>query len=126
MFNVGGQELLIIFLVALIVLGPTRLPEVARQAGKLYGDFKRVSSGFQRDFQQAMRDPVGDAIRDVTATAELAEIEQAKSAATDESVAEETVGSDTEVTEVVVQDDAVDDTPDEPLDDELPPIESDR
>ncbi len=33
MFNVGGGELLVIFLVALIVLGPAKLPEVARQIG---------------------------------------------------------------------------------------------
>ena len=66
MLNVGGGELLIIFLVALVVLGPTKLPEVARQAGKIYSEFRKISSGFQREFREAMRDPVGNAVRDVT------------------------------------------------------------
>ena len=39
MFNIGGGELLIIFLVALVVLGPTKLPEAARQLGKWVGEF---------------------------------------------------------------------------------------
>jgi len=43
MFNVGGGEFLIILLVALVVLGPTRLPEAARQIGKVLGDFRRMS-----------------------------------------------------------------------------------
>lgn len=58
MFNVGGGELLVIFLVALIVLGPTKLPDAARQVGKVMGEFRRLSSGFQREFREAMNDPV--------------------------------------------------------------------
>ena len=61
MFNVGGGEFLIIFLVALVVLGPTKLPEVARQVGKVVGEFRRISSGFQREIQSAMNDPVAKA-----------------------------------------------------------------
>ena len=37
MFNVGGGELLVILLIALIVLGPQRLPDAARQIGKAMG-----------------------------------------------------------------------------------------
>jgi len=58
MFNVGGGEFLIILLVALVVLGPTRLPEAARQIGKVLGDFRRMSASFQREMQSAMNDPV--------------------------------------------------------------------
>lgn len=40
MFGIGFQELLIIMVVALIVLGPQRLPEVARSLGKFYREIK--------------------------------------------------------------------------------------
>lgn len=40
MFGIGFQELLLIMAVALIVLGPQRLPEVARSLGKFYREIK--------------------------------------------------------------------------------------
>jgi len=62
MFNVGGGELLVIMLVALVILGPTKLPEAARQVGKIMGEFRKVSSSFQREMRDAMNDPVGKAL----------------------------------------------------------------
>jgi sec-independent protein translocase protein TatB len=56
MFNVGGGELLVIMLVALIVLGPQRLPDAARQIGRVMGDLRRISSGFQQDLKDAFDD----------------------------------------------------------------------
>ncbi len=53
MFNIGGGELLVIALIALIVLGPQRLPEAARQAGKMMGDLRRLSTGFQSELTGA-------------------------------------------------------------------------
>ncbi len=53
MFNVGGGELLVILLVALIVLGPQRLPEAARQVGRVMGDIRRISGGFQQELKDA-------------------------------------------------------------------------
>lgn len=74
MFNVGGGEFLVIFLVALIVLGPTKLPEVARQVGGMMRELRRISSGFQDEMRAAMDDPVETAARDrgnrVVATSE--------------------------------------------------------
>lgn len=64
MFNVGGGELLVIFLVALIVLGPAKLPEAARQVGGAVRELKRLSSGFQQELRAAMDDPVEAAARD--------------------------------------------------------------
>lgn len=80
MFNVGGGEFLIILLVALVVLGPQKLPEAARQVGKVVGEFRRISAGFQREMQTAMKDPVSKvtgeptptSFTDVTKVAELA------------------------------------------------------
>lgn len=58
MFNVGTPELLVILLVALIVLGPNKLPDAARQVGKYMGEFRRMSSGFQNELRDAMQEPV--------------------------------------------------------------------
>lgn len=55
MFNVGGGEIVVILLLALIVLGPDKLPNAARQIGKYMGEFRRVSSGFQQEFRDAMK-----------------------------------------------------------------------
>jgi sec-independent protein translocase protein TatB len=54
MFNVGGGELLVILLIALLVLGPDRLPEFAKKAGKVMAEVRRVSQGFQSEIRQAM------------------------------------------------------------------------
>lgn len=56
MFNIGGGEFLVIALIALIVLGPQRLPEAARQVGKAMGDLRRISSGFQNELKGALEE----------------------------------------------------------------------
>jgi sec-independent protein translocase protein TatB len=56
MFNVGGGELLVILLLALIVLGPQKLPGAVRQAGRVMGEVRRISSGFQQELKQAIDD----------------------------------------------------------------------
>ena len=64
MFNVGGPEVLVILVLALIVLGPQRLPEAARQIGKFMGELRRMSSGFQQELRSAMDDPLEAAARE--------------------------------------------------------------
>ena len=54
MGNLGGAEILVILVVALIVLGPTRLPQAARQLGDAFGQIRRLSSGFQQEMKAAM------------------------------------------------------------------------
>ncbi|MGE0794942.1 MAG: Sec-independent protein translocase protein TatB [Acidimicrobiia bacterium] len=58
MFNVGTPELLVILLVALLVLGPNKLPEAARQVGRAMGELRRLSSGFQAELRDAIQEPV--------------------------------------------------------------------
>src|SRR5687767_12168951 len=58
MFNVGGGELVVIFLVALIFLGPQRLPGAARQVGKFMADMRRMSNGFQSELRNALDEPL--------------------------------------------------------------------
>jgi len=54
MFNVGAGEIAVILVLALIVLGPDKLPSAARQAGKYLSEFRRISDGFQRELRDAM------------------------------------------------------------------------
>ncbi len=65
MFNVTGGELVIIFLVALVVLGPERLPEAARTVGRLIGQLKDVSQGFQKELKSAIEE-VGEPVHKLT------------------------------------------------------------
>lgn len=44
MFGIGGPELLIICVVALVVIGPKKLPEMLRSLGKGMAEFKRVGN----------------------------------------------------------------------------------
>lgn len=61
MFNVGGMELLSIALVALVVLGPDRLPGAVRQAGSALGQLRRISQGFRTDLTSAIEQAEAEA-----------------------------------------------------------------
>lgn len=56
MFNVGGLELVAVALVALVVLGPDKLPGALRQAGSMLAQVRRVSEGFRIDVTAALGD----------------------------------------------------------------------
>ncbi len=49
MFDIGFSELLVIGVVALLVIGPERMPKVARTAGHLFGRFQRYVSTIKAD-----------------------------------------------------------------------------
>ncbi len=66
MFDVGLSELLVIGLVALIVIGPKRLPEVARAAGRWAGRLRRFVSDVKQDLDRELHQ------------AELSELRQLK------------------------------------------------
>ena len=50
--NIGTQELILIGIVALIFLGPRRMPEVARKIGKLMSDFRNMTSEFKSTWER--------------------------------------------------------------------------
>lgn len=52
MLGVGFPELVLILVVALIILGPQRLPEVARMLGRAYAQLRRASEEFQNTMRQ--------------------------------------------------------------------------
>jgi sec-independent protein translocase protein TatB len=63
-FNVGGGEIIVILLLALIVLGPERLPDAAKKVGRFMGEVRRMTSGFQDEVRSAMDlDGAGDALK---------------------------------------------------------------
>ena len=51
MFNIGFSEALIIFFVALVVLGPERLPEIGRFLGKLSLEFKKAIDELKKELE---------------------------------------------------------------------------
>src|SRR5205823_1375306 len=53
--NLGFPEMIFIFLVALIIFGPRKLPEIGRQIGKAMGEFKKASNEFKSQIEGEMR-----------------------------------------------------------------------
>jgi len=53
--NIGPWEIILILVVALIVVGPGKLPEVAKSMGKAAREFKKATTGVQKEFQDALK-----------------------------------------------------------------------
>jgi sec-independent protein translocase protein TatB len=66
MFNLSGSEIVFLLLIALIVLGPEKLPEAVRKFGQVYAEVKKMSSGFQSELKSALDEPM----REMRETAE--------------------------------------------------------
>jgi Tat protein translocase TatB subunit len=56
--SIGAPEILVILVVALIVLGPNRLPEAARQLGRAVAEIRKLSSGMQAELRDVLNSPV--------------------------------------------------------------------
>ena len=56
MFDIGFTELMVIGVVALVVVGPERLPKVARTAGILMGRMQRYVAGVKADISREMNE----------------------------------------------------------------------
>jgi Tat protein translocase TatB subunit len=52
--NLGLQEMIFILVLALVLVGPRKLPEVARQLGKFLAEFKRASNEFRSQLETEM------------------------------------------------------------------------
>ncbi len=61
--KIGIQELLLVFIVALIVLGPDKLPVYARRLGEGLREFRRFSSDATKDIRESIVEPLEEAQR---------------------------------------------------------------
>jgi len=59
-FNFSGSEIIFLLILGLVVLGPEKLPGVLRRAGRLYGEFKRMTSDAQSEMRRAFAEPIRD------------------------------------------------------------------
>jgi len=57
-FNIGGGEVLVILVVALIFLGPSKLPEIARTLGNVTQTVRRISSSFQSELSSSLDESI--------------------------------------------------------------------
>jgi len=57
-FNLTGSEIVALVLLALIVLGPEKLPDAVRKFTKTYNEFKKMATGFQGEVKQAFEEPM--------------------------------------------------------------------
>ena len=56
MFGIGWQELIIIAVVALIIVGPKKLPDLAKTLGKGIRDFKNAAEGVTEDLKDTLKE----------------------------------------------------------------------
>jgi TatA/E family protein of Tat protein translocase len=54
MFGLGGGEIIIVLIVALLLLGPKQLPEIAKQLGKGLAQFRRATDDIKHQIEQEM------------------------------------------------------------------------
>lgn len=55
MWNLGFPELVVIFVVALLVFGPRKLPELGKSLGKGLAEFKRASNDLKRTWEEEVQ-----------------------------------------------------------------------
>jgi Tat protein translocase TatB subunit len=56
MFGIGMQELIIIAVIALIIVGPKKLPDLAKTLGKGFSEFKKATEGITDDLKETMKE----------------------------------------------------------------------
>ena len=83
MFGLGLPEIIIIFVIALLVFGPKKLPDLGKSIGRAMAEFKKASE----DFQETVRTEMKEVEKSTDVKEELKKIEQ--------SIQDETTSSST-------------------------------
>ena len=134
MFGIGSTELFIIIVVALIVIGPKKLPDLMRTLGKGMAEFKRVSSDVKETFdkevkkaekeikeeEKKVKETVEKAVEDETppaeadaASADASDTASAEAASTEaEGPVHGTPATDTPANDARAEESAADNSPD--------------
>lgn len=64
--SIGGPEVILLFIAALLLFGPRRLPEIGRTLGKTVADFRRATNDFKLNLEREVRmEEIKDAIRPI-------------------------------------------------------------
>src|SRR5215218_6477203 len=74
--SIGMPELIIIFVIALIIFGPRKLPELGRSLGKSLAEFKKASNELKSTLEEEIR------LEEQRSTLEASRVESARTAAT--------------------------------------------
>jgi len=116
MFGLGMPEILMILAIALIVIGPKKLPDLAKTLGRAMGEFKRSAQDFKRsidvettvkEFKNGIDIPKADfnkILTDPPSNNEAADTDQEKTASADKY---ETAAADKEETATAEQEETV-------------------
>ncbi len=66
MGSLGMQEIIVIFVLALIVFGPRKLPEIGKSLGKALSEFKKASNELRQSWEDEVRlDKEKEAVKDI-------------------------------------------------------------
>jgi TatA/E family protein of Tat protein translocase len=62
--QIGPLEILVIFIVALVVFGPSKLPQIGRQVGRGVREFRKFQASIRDDIEDAFREEDADEVDD--------------------------------------------------------------
>ena len=92
MGNLGMPELILIMVLALLLFGPKKLPEIGKSVGKALGEFKRASNDLKRTIEDEMekvnRDEPAKPIQPLAPIAVASEVSRSSAGGAPDSVAE--------------------------------------
>lgn len=67
--SIGGSEVILLFILALLIFGPRKLPEIGRTLGKAMADFRRATNDFKANLEREVQI---DSLKEATRTIEAA------------------------------------------------------